>query len=258
MKSLYRTALPAPIDGVMAVCPAPGGGALIVASDASLWKQGPDQKPAKQVPVTVGGHKATVWDVTSDHRHEIWLVAAGPDGVQVAGKLSPGSAELSQLDLGKREPQKLAWSKEALWFTSSDTRLNTAHNAKVSTVESGRYNAILTSPSGARVVARRITDSAVLERVQADPEGPWHVRHPRFEGHLVGVADDGTLLLLTIGLWRIGEGPAPSKLIERRLDGKQVVLSAGPFQRAGGAEGRLAIVSQDPTTLMLEMFALTP
>lgn len=257
MKSLYRVDLPTDVGGVDALSLTQDGRVLVVSSAAELWQQSAGQPTALRIPVTIGGAKASVWDVMADSTSRLWVVASGADNTQLAGTLGAGQPELAKVDTGKREPRRLAWSAagSALWFTATDTTLNTLHRGQVSTEKDVRFNTIVASPDGTRIVTRRIGDSAVLERAHGS-SAEWTVRRRGFEGQVVAVANDGTLVLLELGLWRIGAKKAdPGRLLLLSPAGHETVVRTGPIVRAAARANRLAIAEQGPKALTLEVLA---
>jgi len=228
-------------------------GVMVVTSSAELWQVGSNGS-ARRVPATISGELAKIWDVDAHSADQTIVVASPVGGERILGTLTPGTDELIGRPLGTKEPRQIAKSSaaEPLWFTAMDTSLNLLNGADVITVDAGHYNSVSISPNGRFLAARRVESNEVVVAKAAIPI-QWSV-YTKARGRLMGVTDDGELLLLEVGLWRINSDPTQSKLNRITSDGDVHKLMEGPYIAGAINAGKLALVRKDSSGLSVEIY----
>ena len=243
MKQRATGELPQSVSSIPSLCVDTSGTAWAVDGNGRLWRLGAGEKPAG-VPLLMDGKPVKLAAVAPSRVGELLFVIYGE--VNRAASWSPKTpTELTTLSMGK-EPRAIGFSNAGgeIWFTSTDTTLNVYADGKRRTVgRDERVSSFRLSQDGSRVLAVRTpTDALVSGAAKAD--AAWTTLEATWPGEIAGILNDGTAIVLKLGLWT-GDAPPPSQVIALDPEkGARKVLLEAPIQAAAAYAGFLAVAEQ--------------
>ena len=243
MKQRVTGELPQSVSSIQSLCVDSNGTAWAVDGAGRLWRLDTGGKPTG-VPLLQDGKPVKLAAAATARSGELLFVIYGE--VNQAASWNPKvPAALKTLSMGK-EPRAIGFAKATgeIWFTSTDTTLNVYADGKRRPVgKDERASSFRLSADGKRVLAVR-TPSDALVSGAAKADAAWDTLEETWPGEIAGILNDGTAIVLKLGLWT-GDAPPPSQVIALGPEkGARTVLLEAPVPIAAASGGFLAVAEQ--------------